>query len=101
MERFVKRHENRIKGIISGFDRILFTRTLRSISYLQGMDIWLTSRGVLYKEFGEFAQLLSEQIKAQAEQIGVKEGRPIRYVESSRMSKEELAKQIMEQDKIR
>jgi hypothetical protein len=28
MERFVKRHEGRIKGIISGFDRILF-RTVK------------------------------------------------------------------------
>jgi hypothetical protein len=101
MERFVKRHIDRIKGIISGFDRILFSGTLRSLSYKEGFDIWLSSRGVLYKDFGSFAQVLSEEIKRHAEDVAAKEGRPIRYVESSRLSKEEIAKQIMEKDQIK
>jgi len=41
MEGFVKRHESRIKEIISGFDRILFRGTISSINYREGMERWL------------------------------------------------------------
>jgi hypothetical protein len=100
MERFVKRYEDRISGIISGFDRILFSGTLPSIRHTRMMDIWLSSRGVLYKDFGSFAQELSEQVKAHAEAVAVKAGRELIYLNSSRESKEDVAKQIMHRDGI-
>lgn len=37
MERFLKRHEGRIRGSISGFDRILFHGTFRTICYSEGV----------------------------------------------------------------
>jgi hypothetical protein len=33
MERFLKRHEDRIVGTITGFDRILFRGSFRSFEY--------------------------------------------------------------------
>jgi len=100
MERFLKRHENRIKGIISGFDRILFSGTLSSIRYPKGMEIWLSSRGILYKEFKDYALGLSQQIKAHAEKIASQSGHRIIYLESSRESKEEIAKRIRDKESI-
>ena len=32
MERFLERHQSRVAGVLSGFDRILFRGTLRSMS---------------------------------------------------------------------
>jgi hypothetical protein len=64
------------------------------------MDIWLSSRGVLYKDFGSFAQKLSEQVKEHAEAVAAKAGRALIYLNSSRESKEDIAKQIMEREKI-
>ncbi len=43
------RHKDRIVGVLSGFDSLLFRGTLRSISYLTGMDKFLNVHGVLYK----------------------------------------------------
>jgi len=100
MERFVKRHSHSITGTIAGFDRLLFRGTLRSISYLEGLQIFLSIQGVLYKDFGQFAEKLSPQIKAQAESMAKRQNRPYQYIESSVVSKEDLAKQIMEQDQI-
>ena len=100
MERFLKRHEDRIKGIISGFDRVLFIGTLRSISHVRGMDIFLRSHHVLYKDFGAFSQVLTNQIKAHAENIARKNGRPFQYLSSSKIRKEDAARKIMDQDKI-
>jgi hypothetical protein len=47
MERFLQQHQKRISGALSGFDRMLFRGTLRSISYRNGMDIFLSSQRVL------------------------------------------------------
>lgn len=100
MERFLKRHEDRIEGIISGFDRVLFRGTLRSISHVKGMDVFLRSHHILYKDFVAFAQNLTDQIKTRAESIAQKQGRPFQYLSSSKIRKEEAARKIMHQDKI-
>jgi hypothetical protein len=100
MERFQTRHGDRIEAILSGFDRLLFRGTLRSISYVQGLDIFLASHRVLYKDFGQYAAGVSEQLKAHAEGIAAKAGRPLRYVASSRQSKEDLARDLLRTDPI-
>jgi hypothetical protein len=100
MERFLKRHQIRLTGTIAGFDRLLFGGTLRSISYVKGLEIFLTINRVLHKEFGQFAQNLSDRVKAHAESYAIKHKRPYRYIESSKVSKEEIAREIMERDKI-
>ena len=100
MERFLKRHQNRVIGTIAGFDRILFGGTLRSISYVKGLEIFLTNNRVLHKDFARFAEKLSERVKAHCESYAVKHNRPYRYIESSKVSKEEIAREIMERDKI-
>jgi hypothetical protein len=100
MERFIARHHDRILGVLSGFDRVLFRGTLRSISYRNGMNAFLFSHGVLYKDFGSFAEGLSDRIKRHAESLAAAAGRPFRYLESSRQSKEEIARTIQQADGI-
>ena len=41
MEQFLNRHNDSISGVLSGFDCILFRGTLRSISYVEGMQTFL------------------------------------------------------------
>lgn len=101
MERFIERHQDQIVGVLSGFDRVLFRGTLRSLSYLQGMDKFLGSQRVLYKDFGAFAQRLSDQVKAQAEALAQQHQRPLHFLQSPQVSKEEIARGIMERDGIR
>ena len=100
MERFLERHQNRIVGVLSGPDRVLFRGTLLSISHLDGMAMFLSSQRVLYKDFKPYAQRLSDGIIAQAQAIAEEADRPLRYIESARVSKEDLARQIMERDGI-
>ena len=100
MERFLKRHEGRIKGIISGFDRIQFRGSLRSINYRKGIEIWLASRGVLLKDFASFAEGLSQRLKKHARTLAEKHGRPYIYLESSKESKEDVARRIMKEQGI-
>jgi hypothetical protein len=100
MERFLLRHEGRIAGSISGFDRMLFRGILRSIAFVEGMERFLGSEGVLLKDFGRYMQRLSEGIKQRARRIADEKQRPMQYLGSSRTSKEEIARQIAKRDGI-
>lgn len=100
MEKFFNRHQDAIAGVLSGFDRILFRGTLRSISYVEGMEIFLNCHRVLLKDFGSFVEQRSELIKTHAESFARRHGRPYQYVISPRACKEDIAKEIMTRDKI-
>jgi len=101
MERFVTRHKDRIVGTITGFDRILFRGTLRCISHCQGMWVFLSGQRVLLKDFGKFAQRVSNEVSEHGKALAAKLGRPYQYLASSSLSKEQLAREIMERDQIK
>jgi len=101
MERFLERHRDRITGTLSGFDRVLFRGTLRSIAHVKGCKIFLYSHHVLMKDFGSYVISLSQRLVEQAKGLASKLGRPYQYLPSSKVSKEELALQIAERDGIK
>src|SRR5438477_1948965 len=76
MERFLTRHRDRIAGTITGFDRMLFRGTLRSISHCHGLEIFLSSQRVLLKDFAKFAQQLSHEISEHGKAFAAQMGRP-------------------------
>lgn len=100
MERFVKRYADRIVGSIAGFDRILFRGNLSSICHVGGMDRFLSSQRVLYKDFSVFVQRFSKRVKERAEQIAKESGRPIIHLSSPKESKEDFVREIIERDQI-
>lgn len=100
MERFLDRHQDRIVGSISGFDRMRFTGTLRWMAHVDGMGKFLNSQGVLLKNFAAYIETVSEQIKQYAYGIAEAKGRPVEYLASSSESKEDIAIKIAERDGI-
>ena len=100
MERFVKRYGDRIVGSIAGFDRILFRGHLSSIYHVDGMDRFLSSQRVLYKDYSGFVQRFSKRVKERAEQIAKESGRPVIYLNSPKASKEDFVREIIERDQI-
>ena len=100
MERFLKRHEGRIKGSIHGFDRVLFKGTLRSISYSSGLEKWLASQDVLQKDFSAFSQELTAHIVEKAKEQAGKQGRIYQHVQSPKVSKEDIALRIAKEEQI-
>src|SRR5258707_1821307 len=100
MKRFLERHRSRITGTLSGFDRVLFRGTLRSIAHVSGLEVFLYSQHVLFKDFGAYAERLSQRIIEQAKDTASKLGRPYQYLQSSKVSKEELALELREQQEI-
>jgi hypothetical protein len=100
MERFLVQQQSRVIGVLSGFDRVLFRGTLPSVSYLAGLEAFMASHRILYKDFGGFVQRLSEQIKTHAAALAAQHHRRFRYLASATVSKEELARKIQQDDAI-
>jgi hypothetical protein len=100
MQSFLERHQADVLGVLSGFDRVRFCGRLGTLSYLKGFDAFLGAHRVLYKDFGKFAERVSDRVKAHARAFAERVGRPLEYLESSRVSKEDVAGRIAKRDGI-
>ena len=100
MERFLKRHQGRHTGSITGFDRLLFRGILRSISYVEGLNYFMGNQRVPFKGFAAFVEKFSAGVRRRAEAIAQRAGRPFLYLGWSRVDKEKRAREVMEQDRI-
>jgi hypothetical protein len=101
MKRFIQQHAGEITGVLSGFDRMRFRGTLRWLAYTDGMRGFLNHIGVLLKDFKPYVQRVTEQVREATEQLARAEGRPLLYLDSPRLSKEEEARRIAQEDGIR
>jgi hypothetical protein len=101
MERFLNRHQDDILGTLSGYDRILFRGTLRSISYVTGMQIFVSSQGVLFKNYQAYVERLTEEVVVHAKQYAEQSQRPYIHVKSPNESKEELVRELLREKPVR
>ena len=100
MERFLKRHQGRLTGSITGFDRLLFRGILRSICYVEGLNYFMGNQRVPFKGFKAFVEKFSAGVRKRAEEIAKRAGRPLIYLTASRTDKEKLVREVMERDGI-
>jgi hypothetical protein len=101
VEQFLAKHANAVIGVLSGFDRLVFRGTLRMLAQRAGMMVYLRAMQVLLKDFADHAQACTVQLRSASEELARSSGRPIEYVSSSAISKEDLARKIAQADGIR
>jgi hypothetical protein len=97
---FVSRHAKDVIGTLCGFDRLVFRGTLRLLAHRGGMMNYLGSVGVLLKDFAAHAQAMGERLKAASLAEAHRIGRPVRYLQSTAINKEEVARQIARTDGV-
>lgn len=100
MNSFVTRHATEVKGTLSGFDRVRFRGTIRWLANLAGMGVWLSHANVLLKDFREYAMELTDRIKQATKELAENAERPLRYLASSSLRKEDLAREIARREGI-
>jgi len=92
MDTLLNRFITKVKGVITGFDRIVFKGMLRPIMYAGGMEYFLQSHNVLNKDFKAYAMRQSKAIVESAEEMSKRlSGRGTEYIPSSNERKETLA----------
>lgn len=101
MREFIAQHADEITGVLSGFDRLIFRGHLLSLCHEGGVRGFLTSQGALLKDFGRFVENVTAMIRGAADGVIDRLGRPRRYLNSSRDSKEEIARRILTEQPIR
>jgi len=100
MKAFLERYGSMITGVLSGFDRLVFMGSLRSLVYAPRMMVYLSRAGLLIKDFSRWVQDLGSEIKDAAARAARDAGRPLCYLRSSDTSKEDLAREIAQRDGI-
>jgi len=95
VERFVARFASLVTATLSGFDRLVFRGTLLPLVQDQGLFRFLNRAGVRLLDFKSFALQTSQRVKEAALAEATRRGRPVRYLESSKTSKEELARRLL------
>jgi len=97
---FLQRFAGLILGVLSGFDRLRFRGTYRGLAHPKGLFGFLCHRHVLLKDFGAFANDTSQQIRKATEQLAQAQQRPLRYLERSTVSKEDLVREILREQPV-
>lgn len=100
MHEFIAKHHDQITGTLSGFDRLVFRGTLRSIAHDEGMKRYLWASQILLKEFGSHVERVSRQLKETSLAEAKALGRPVKYLTSNQVSKQEIARGIAAREGI-
>src|SRR5258706_16010957 len=100
MHEFIAKHQDKITGTLSGFDRLILRGTLRSITFVDGLRHYLHANDVLLKDFGSHVERVSRRLKEASENEAHELGRPVKYLNSSQASKEEIARDILAKDGV-
>jgi hypothetical protein len=100
-ETFYSKFGQYVTAVLSGFDRIRFRGTMRMLYQPAMMDCYLGYCGVKLKDFKAFAESTTAKVKAAAYRAAALAGRPLEYLRSAQLSKEELAREVARRDKIK
>jgi hypothetical protein len=101
MHEFIAKHQDKIAGTLSGFDRLVFRGHLRSIGTPQGMMSYLWTNQVFLKNFGDHVEKVTERVKEASLAAAKACRRPVKYLNSSQLNKETIARDILAQDGVR
>lgn len=97
---FIQKHQADVIGVLRGFDRLRLAGTFRALYHPPVMETYIQRTGFLMKDFKALVLQITGQIKAATQQIAQKTGRPLIYLSSSQVRKEQMARQIAEKDGV-
>lgn len=105
MSSFDSIHHGRVVGKLTMFDRMVFKGHLSRLMPDGAFQRFLSSQGVLLKDFKGFVGQATAEVKAHAQQLAAEADRPYLYLpeamtKRSGQSKEELARFVAERDGV-
>ncbi len=100
MKAFLDKHESKITGVLSCFDRMLFRGYLPIMSGAS-MAQFLNQEGIKFRNLKTFLIEHAAILKAHAQSMAESEGRPYLYLASAGSRKEQRAREIAQADNIR
>lgn len=99
MNDFIRKYQEELSGTLSGFDRLVFRGTVWKDA-LTGMRGYLWAHHLGAKDFASHAEEISRRMKEASLAPLIASGRPIRYLNSGKEDKQQIAVQMAAQDGI-
>jgi hypothetical protein len=93
---FVVKHQERVSGVLSCFDRLIF-RGYLPCSYPRGLEGFLHQHGVSPKDFNNYAPKIGERIKAHVLAEVKKAGAEYRFLPRQEKMEEQARQRVREQ----
>jgi hypothetical protein len=100
MDKFIQRFSDQVIGTLNGYDRLLIHGNIRRLCYAIGMKDYLWEKGILLKDFGDFAEKVTKEVNDSVRNYADRKKRPLLHLESLKINKESVALQIAHEDKI-
>lgn len=97
---FLQKYGEDVTGVLCGFGRLVFRGTLRRLVYQEGMMGFVYAAQVLLKDFGRYVLSVSSRLKEASLELARQNSRPVEYLASSQISKEDVARKIAARDGI-
>ena len=101
VQHFLQRFALLVAGVLSGFDRLVFKGKLCPLYAPEGMHCLLRANGLAHKEFKQYAAEVTQRVIAAAGVPQAKAQGRYRYLNSSKIDKEEVARQFAAQRRVR
>ena len=101
MRELVARFGKAVKGVLTGFDRIVFKGTILPLAHAEGAMSFLRWRGVLNRDYKKWMQAQTDALVAAVDRYAQEQsGWPITHLNTWRMDKEDLARKRQSQTGI-
>ena len=100
MNTILEQFKDKINGTFAFFDRIIIKGHIRQFFSTSGKGYFLSEQNVLLKDFSAYANRVTSDIVAHIEKMAEETHRPLRYLTSSKISKEQTARDILNDDPV-
>jgi hypothetical protein len=101
MRAFLSRFAALVRGVLSGFDRLFFSGTLRNLAHPRGLQRYLWALRIPYKDFADHSLEVTARLEQASLRLAQQQGREIRYLNSAQHRKEDIAREIAARDRIK
>lgn len=100
MQSFLRSVSGLVLGVLTGFDRLMFRGHLRTLMNPHGMNLYCWTNDVRFTDFKAHAQECTEQLMAATLAEAKRRDRPVEYLPSAAVRKEDLARALAKRDGI-
>lgn len=92
--------QEKIKGVLSTFDRVIIKGYSRQLSNTKQMGYFLSHNNILLKDFGDYAEKITKSLNDHIENIAKNNNRPYQFIRGNDIDKGVLARKILEENPI-
>ncbi len=100
MNTILEQYKDKINGTFSFFDRMIIKGHIFQLFSLSGRKFFLSSLDVLLKDFSAYAERATEQIVSHTENMAASQNRPLVYLTSAKIPKEQTALDILKDNPV-